>query len=136
MKKYIKSAVTPWENEIPEIQLEMARTSSDTDLLAQMINSQSVWGLEVASNPNLTDELAHMIFKKHGLMASIALASNPNTPPDILQEIASITSVGRVLEKVAKNPNTPVDVLRALADSDYVEIRGAAMRTLKKLGVG
>jgi hypothetical protein len=122
MKKYIKSAVMSFKNEPMDIQLEIVRTSDDIDFLAKMIDSASPLGLEIASNPNITDEIADKLWKKYGLISSNAFASNPNTPANILSEIAHRVSQGRVATKVAKNPNTPSDALALLAKSNDLDV--------------
>jgi len=54
--------------------------------------------------------------------AKYNLAENPNTPLDLLRELAKDKD-WEVRWRVAENPNTPVDVLRELAKDEDWSVR-------------
>lgn len=54
-----------------------------------------------------------------------SVASNPDTPCQILQRLAQMTGQYDLLERVAENPNTPEEVLECLAHNDDPAVRAA-----------
>lgn len=57
----------------------------------------------------------------------MAVASNINTPEDVLGELSKDGDSG-VRQSVARNPSTPVEVIEALANDESPAVRGEVMR--------
>lgn len=58
-----------------------------------------------------------------GLMRSVA--SNPDTPCQILERLALMTGQYDLLERIAENPSTPMEVLECLSHNDDPAVRAA-----------
>ena len=108
MKRYVKAAVSDLLDEDPEVIREIARTSSDTELLQKIF--------EHYGNP-----------KDYEYFYCLDLAQNENTPKDILTKLADFRYDTMIRAAVAENPNTPVKTLYGLTKYSYTDIlRGLA----------
>lgn len=54
-----------------------------------------------------------------------SIATNPDTPCDILEMLAEATGQCDLLERVAENPNTPIEVLECLSKHEDSSVRAA-----------
>lgn len=57
----------------------------------------------------------------------IAVASNPNTPPDDLDRLADDSTTWGVKEAVAKNPSTRLETLEKLAKDKHYSVKQAVL---------
>lgn len=128
MKRYIKSAIVNIGDEDLGVQLEFFRHNADVEDLKPVIKSNPAMALEVASNPNLSESLIRQIWETYKSRASNSLAKNPNTPTDILDQIARSESRDRVLTSIAKHPNTSVETLQRLLRNEDTNIRLAIIK--------
>lgn len=55
----------------------------------------------------------------------VILASNPQTPPQMLDHLSLCVECPRILERVAGNPNAMADTLKRLATSSNTDVRYA-----------
>ncbi len=78
----------------------------------------------VATNPNTPVNLLKQLVQddNHGLVRA-RVATNPNTPVNLLEQLAQDDNDGLVRERVALNPNTPVNLLKQLAQDNEGHIR-------------
>lgn len=108
MKRYIKSTVVSLFDEDPEVIRSVAMHSADDKVLRKIFNHYST--------PNDYD-----------YFYCLDLASNPNTPSDILEQLSNFRYDSRIRAKVAENPNTPIETLYGLTRFSYDDIlRGLA----------
>jgi hypothetical protein len=84
MKRYIKSAVLNIIDSDIDTQLEVARTSEDPEVLADLVNSRFTdVQLEVAKNPNISLDVLDALSRK-GVRVREAVAKNPNISENIM----------------------------------------------------
>ena len=60
----------------------------------------------------------------------IMIASNPNTPPAVLNYLTRNAAESDVLERVAENPRSPVELLAVLAENEHARVRAAVAENL------
>ena len=74
---------------------------------------------KLATNPNTPEDLLRELAKDTARTLQGDVARNLSTPEDVLRELAK-NKVSSVRHSVAENPNTPEDVLREMAkNEDY-----------------
>lgn len=106
---------------------DAANEYTSPDRLRSLVGYKTGFGYEIdnriASNPNTPVDVLRTL---HGIPGHIgtemSLASNPNTPDNILIELSKIDkeSMQRIL---ARNPNTPDDILIKLSQSNNKSVR-------------
>ncbi len=105
---------------IPDVKENLVRNSKLTkDQLKQLVTTgdESIW-LEVALNKNVSREILEEVYgtqtKNEDILA--ALASNPQVPRDILEDLSKNKSID-IRAAAAGNPNASVEMLKRIADS-------------------
>jgi hypothetical protein len=102
----------------PSTPISLLKSIFDDTVLAEITSTykfqQEIVYSALASNTSCDDELYHLLFKDAGSRTKNALASNPNTPEDILRELSTKEHYSTILNLLTKNPSTPYDVLKRL----------------------
>ena len=88
----------------------------------EILNSHSVVRISVAGNPNTPVDVLMELAKDSDCDVRKNAAGNPNIPADVLTELAK-DSHSVVRKNAAGNPNTPVDVLMELAKDSNCDVR-------------
>ena len=115
LNTYIASSVLPVADEDYNVQIEIADETTDVRLLTRLAQSK-YWTVReaVAGNPatpvNILEELAHDC---EGVCE--AVAANSSTPPEVLSILAK-SYYSSVRLAVAMNPHTPIETLYNLAN--------------------
>ena len=92
----------------------------------EILNSDSDVRRSAAGNPNTPVEVLTELAKDSSWSVRLSAAGNPNTPVEVLTELAKDSDCD-VRLNAARNPNTPVEVLTELAKDSNWSIRlGAA----------
>jgi len=76
----------------------------------------------LAKNPNTPEDVLRELAKDKDPWIRVQVAKNPSTPLDILRELAKEDN-WYVRAAVAQNPSTPLDILRGLAKDDVDRVR-------------
>lgn len=126
MKRYIKSAVAPLLTESATVQEQTARDrSTRPDMLAQLYQNSSIdktsldWDyvlLGLASNPNTPQDILYELAHHSGEHVREHVAGNPSTSQELLHKLASDRD-RYVKYRVAENPNTSSETLLKLMNS-------------------
>ena len=113
---YMKSSISP-QKTYPLITL---------DEVEQLIDSKKSRSLiDVARNPHISTDIIRKLLKYPNGRTEIAkaIATNPATPTDILEELAKSIRHHTVHSSIARNPRATADILEILLDnnsySDY-----------------
>ncbi len=147
MKIYIKAAIMDISDEPFEVIMEMASDPSGSpevmeqifQYVCNLLSDDSIpWRFSnardllnaLAKNPNTPSEILESIVKTNfpqipksemGLILC-GIASNLNTPIDILAELANSNNKF-IKSHIAENPNTPISILQKLANDDSEDVR-------------
>ncbi|HMF30985.1 MAG TPA: hypothetical protein VKK79_06205 [Candidatus Lokiarchaeia archaeon] len=99
----------------PDVLLPAAQDPhSPPELLAKLASSSdSLIRSAVASNSNISPEVAYALMQDPFMDVRYALASNARTPPEILLQFASYRHI-LMRTRIAQNPSSPLDALRNL----------------------
>ena len=126
MKRYIKSAVQTVTEESAKIQEQIARDRyTRPDTLAQLYRNSSLdktsldWDyvlLGLASNPNTPQDILSELAQHPGRYVREHVASNPSTSQELLHKLASDRD-RYIKYRVAENPNTSSETLLKLMNS-------------------
>jgi len=122
MKRYIKSAITPFSDESLSTQRQIAARSNRAAELDNAIDSllQSSTGGDpdtiwyIVNNPSTSAETLAKLADSPAVPVRLSLAQNPKTPVDILRKLSNDTS-RKVLYSLVANPSTPDDVIEKLS---------------------
>lgn len=88
------------------------------DVLLDVAGKSMYLSSEVAKRRDISLTALASLYNKDAYFTVVSLASNPNTPPDILDMIAyEYEDQYQVLTRLASNPSTPQHIIRKL----YVE---------------
>lgn len=135
MKRYIKSAIKPFSEEDLDTKRSIVRNTGRTEELAKLSDTDDYFiQLELAQNPNtpvdILDKFTNFRYSSH---VRAAVASNPNTTRDVLYKLMRIGDP-IVYRAIAENPITPLDLLdeiahkRSIGYSDFSQAQAAVAR--------
>lgn len=122
MKRYIKSAVRNLSNESSDEQYIMLKNNYITrpEQLAELANSDSYSiRKEVARNPNTPADILKELSRDSA--GYYVVGRNPSTPVEVLWEYAKDTEDCDRWVAVAENPNCPPEILEYLMHEPYVQ---------------
>lgn len=109
---------------------------SDLETLQKLAESKDYKvRMEVAANPNCSEELLTKLSEDSDWRVLQEVAKNPKTPEDILSKLISDEHIENIQElklHIAENPNTAKDILIKLVDDDDPKIKELASKTLKE----
>jgi len=90
--------------------------------------------IAIATNPNTLPETLAELAKDKAWLVRTAVAENHNTPPEVLEELSN-DDYWLVRLAVADNPNTPLKVLKKLANDEKRVVRDAAIKWIESQGL-
>ena len=134
MKRYIRSSVGGILNEPSDIQLEMASDPNmDAHTLTLLASLKDTQGLvedtvevlrAVASNPNTPVEALDNLIKRPTVQSlRRRVANNPNTSVSTLRMLSNDVGDATTRYFVAKNPNTPLDIVESFVNDPEADVR-------------
>ena len=106
-------------------QVGVADPPAAGDLVAQVWGLNRIQRLRVAENPNTPPDILTQLAGDKDVYVRWGVAANPNTPPDTLVQLAGDKNTD-VRWGVAENPNTPADTLVQLTGDKRERVSSAA----------
>lgn len=116
----------------PRIMETIAERSDLTPEAARLILESNRCHSTLAENRACPPEILEGLYERNPVNVANALASNPNTPPDLLHRIALEQSDKWPLWHIADHPNATLSTLGHLADSSDPDVARTARKTLSE----
>lgn len=85
-------------------------------------------------HPNTTDNMIESLYKDDSILVRAAIATNPNTPADIIYKYANESIFG-MQEAISDNPSITTALLQSLSKdiNDYGQTTDIARKALRHL---
>lgn len=124
--RYIKSAVVSLSEETVEYRMLLARTSKNPRILKRLSHDEDIYVRQaVASNHNTPGDILVELFSSYPAFAH-DIASNTGAPEDVLKQLAESTDP-YTCYYVATNPSATPEVLELLVDATDPYIRDGVL---------
>ena len=135
MKVYIRAAIQNISDMSEEDQIDLALdNNTPADVLTELANTANEDNIldteelvkRIASNPNTPPEILERFATQSPFIHIEPLvrrvASNPSTPPELLSSLIDYSANVRAI--VAENPSTPITILKMLSNpEEHIDVR-------------